>query len=374
MQKKKILIVFGTRPEAIKMAPVYIELKKSQQFDVKLLITAQHRQLLDGVLNFFKISADYDLDIMKDNQDLFDITANVLIKIKPILAEEKPDIILVHGDTTTSFVASLAAFYLKIPVGHVEAGLRTFNIYSPFPEEMNRTLTTRIAKYYFAPTQTTRNNLLNEGIADENVLVCGNTVIDGLFMAIKLLDKNALKKQLKDQFNFDIENKYILITAHRRENFGDNFKKIFEAISDLAKQYMDYNFIYPVHPNPNVKNMAHEMLGENSNVYLIPPQEYDMFTFLISESEIILTDSGGIQEEAPSLNKPVLVLRDTTERPEALEAGCLKLVGADKKLIISEVSKLLTDKGYYNEMAGKKNPYGDGTTSIQIRNYLEAKL
>jgi UDP-N-acetylglucosamine 2-epimerase (non-hydrolysing) len=371
MNLKKVIVVMGTRPEAIKMASIYLALKESLLFEVKLLITAQHRELLDGVLEFFELTPDYDLDIMKDNQDLFDITTNVMNKIKEVYFIEKPDLVLTQGDTTTTFVSSLAAFYMKIKVGHIEAGLRTGNKFSPYPEEMNRLMTSRLADFHFAPTEVAKNNLAKEGVPAEKLLVTGNTVIDALFLTLDMIDKEKIKQDLANKFAINFDNPFILITAHRRENFGKKMIEIFLAIKELAAKRLEMNFIYPVHPNPNVRDLAFEMLGKQDNIFLIEPQEYDVFTYLMAKSTLILSDSGGIQEEAPSLNKPVLVLRDTTERPEAIEAGCAKLVGYEKEIIIREVNKLLDNKDYYSKMANKGNPYGDGTTAKQIVEYLE---
>ncbi len=372
----KILTVFGTRPEAIKMAPLVKELNKVKEFESKVCVTAQHREMLDQVLEVFDIKPDYDLNIMKKNQDLFDVTSNILNGIKKILDDFKPDLVLVHGDTTTTFATALAAFYKKIDVGHVEAGLRTRNIYSPWPEEANRKLTGVLTKYHFAPTNTAKNNLLKEGIKEDNIVVTGNTVIDALFLVLEKIknDKNLENKIIKN-FPFSIlDSQFILITGHRRENFGEGFINICEAIKELALKYPDINFIYPVHLNPNVRKPVNEILFDVGNVYLIEPLDYLPFVYLMSKSYLILTDSGGIQEEAPSLGKPVLVMRDTTERPEAVEAGTVKLVGTDKEKIVYEVSKLIEEKQEYDKMSKANNPYGDGKASKKIIKFLREKI
>lgn len=368
---KKILIVFGTRPEAIKMAPLVKEFQKYPEFfETKICVSAQHRQMLDQVLRLFDITPDFDLDIMKPNQDLYDITANVLLGLKGVLATFKPDILFVHGDTTTTFTASLAAYYQKIEVAHVEAGLRTHNLYSPWPEEANRQLTSILAKYHFAPTQESQENLLQENINPKNILVTGNTVIDALFLTIEKIKSNPkLKQKLIEQIKlpFDIENvRFILVTGHRRENFGQGFINICEALKEIALQNPSINIVYPVHLNPNVLEPVTQILSGISNIYLIAPQEYEAFVFLMSHSHIILTDSGGVQEEAPSLGKPVLVMRDTTERPEALQAGTVKLVGTNKEKIIKELQMLLSSPEEYKIMAQAHNPYGDGGACQKI--------
>jgi len=384
---KKILIVFGTRPEAIKMAPVVNELVRSEGFkskmwEVKVCVTAQHREMLDQVLEIFDIKPDYDLNIMKPNQDLYNITSNILLGMKKVLDDFKPDLVLVHGDTTTTFATTLAAFYKKIDVGHVEAGLRTGNIYSPWPEEVNRKLTGALARYHFAPTKTAKENLLKEGIKEENIIVTGNTVIDALFLALEKIknDKN-LEKEIINKINSQftsyhspLTSHFILITGHRRENFGQGFINICEAIKDLAIKYPKINFIYPVHLNPNVRKPVNEILSDLENVFLIEPLDYLPFVYLMSKSYLILTDSGGIQEEAPSLGKPVFVMRDTTERPEAVEAGTVKLVGTDKEKIIKEVEKLLNNRNEYDKMSKAHNPYGDGKASERIVKFLKEKL
>jgi len=376
---KKILFIFGTRPEAIKVAPVINKLRKeNHNWEVSVCVTAQHREMLDQVLNIFNIKSDYDLNIMKQNQDLYDITSNILINIKGVLDDFQPDLVLVHGDTTTTFVSSLAAFYKKIEVGHIEAGLRTGNIYYPFPEEANRKLTTSLAKYHFAPTITAKENLLNEGIKKENIIVTGNTGIDALFLALDKIKKDKnLEKKIINKFSSSsplLNSQFILITAHRRESFGKGFINICEAIKELAIKYPKINFIYPVHLNPNVKRPVKEILSNIENIFLIEPLEYLEFVYLMSKSYLILTDSGGIQEEAPSLAKPVLVMRDTTERPEALEAGTVKLVGTDKDKIVNEVSRLIENKSEYDKMSKAINPYGDGKASKRIVKFLKEKF
>ena len=379
---KKILIVFGTRPEAIKMAPLVKELEK-EEFESKVCVTAQHREMLDQVLDIFDIRPDYDLNIMKQNQDLYDITANILIGIKKVLEDFKPDLVLVHGDTTTTFATTLASFYQKIDVGHVEAGLRTGNIYSPFPEEANRKLTGVLAKYHFAPTKTSKENLLKENLNEKNIIITGNTVIDALFLVLEKIkqDKNLEQKIISDinsqvknsQFSI-LNSQFILITGHRRENFGQGFIDICEAIKELAIKYPKINFIYPVHLNPNVQKPVNEILSNLNNVFLIKPLDYLPFIYLMSKSYLILTDSGGIQEEAPSLGKPVFVMRDTTERPEAVKAGTVKLVGTNKEKIVNEVSKLIKEKQEYDKMSKAINPYGDGKASKRIIEFLKDNL
>ncbi|MEA2011513.1 MAG: UDP-N-acetylglucosamine 2-epimerase (non-hydrolyzing), partial [Verrucomicrobiota bacterium] len=375
---KKVLIVFGTRPEAIKMAPLVKEFEKHKnEFEMKVCVTAQHREMLDQVLELFDIKADYDLDIMKQNQDLYDVTGRVLLGMRDVISEFEPDVILVHGDTTTTFSASLAGFYQKVSIGHVEAGLRTGKIYSPWPEEGNRKLTTQLATFNFAPTKLSKDNLLKESVAENSICVTGNTVIDALFMIIEKFNSDEkLKKDLFakiDRLGYEIkdERKIVLITGHRRENFGDGFLNICKAIKKLATQYNDVDFVYPMHLNPNVREPVNKILSDEENIYLIEPLEYESFLFLMSKSDIILTDSGGIQEEAPSLGKPVLVMRDTTERPEALEAGTVKLVGTDKEKIIKEVSILLSSQEEYNKMSKAYNPYGDGNACNRIIEFLK---
>lgn len=376
----KIMLVFGTRPEAIKMAPLVKELQKhSDKFETIVCVTGQHRQMLDQVLEIFNIKPDYDLNIMKQGQDLYDVTARVLIGMRDVLKEVRPDVVLVHGDTTTSTAAALAAFYQQIPVGHVEAGLRTHNIYSPWPEEMNRQITGRIATYDFAPTQLSRLNLISEGVSEDKITVTGNTVIDALHIVVDKIKKNKalgvkLEAVLKDA-GYDINRlvngkKLVLITGHRRENFGEGFISICRAIKTLTEKYPDVDFVYPMHLNPNVRKPIHEVFGTklNSlvNMFFIEPLEYLAFVYLMEKSNIVLTDSGGIQEEAPGLGKPVLVMRDTTERPEALEAGTVKLVGTDYDTIIEKVSLLLDDAVYYDKMSKAINLYGDGNACARI--------
>ena len=385
---KKIMLVFGTRPEAIKMAPLVKEFQKHRDtFETVVCVTGQHRQMLDQVLDLFEITPDYDLDIMKQGQDLYDVTARVLTGMRDVLADARPDVVLVHGDTTTSTAAALAAFYQQIPVGHVEAGLRTHNIYSPWPEEMNRQITGRIATFNFAPTSLSRQNLLAEGIADESITVTGNTVIDALHWVVDKIRKDSslnleLAAQLKEA-GYDVNRlachserseesprRLVLITGHRRENFGEGFISMCTAIKDLTARYPDVDFVYPMHLNPNVRKPIHEVFGEDlsnlGNMFFIEPLEYLSFVYLMEKACIVLTDSGGIQEEAPGLGKPVLVMRDTTERPEALEAGTVKLVGTDYHKILDEVSLLLDDQSTYEKMSKAVNPYGDGMACGRI--------
>jgi UDP-N-acetylglucosamine 2-epimerase (non-hydrolysing) len=376
---KNVLIVFGTRPEAIKMVPVVREFKKhGESFNTAVCVTGQHREMLDQVLNFFEIEPDFDLNIMKAGQDLHDITSRVILGMRDVLEKFNPDVVLVHGDTTTSCITALSAFYKQIPVAHVEAGLRTNNIYSPWPEEVNRQLTARIATFNFPPTELSKQNLLRENVEEEKICVTGNTVIDVLHLVLEKIDKDKkmqkemnreIKLLLGTSFNFGID-RFILITGHRRENFGKGFLDICEAIKILAKKYSNVHFVYPVHLNPNVQRPVYELLGYLNNIHLIDPQEYLNFVFLMSKSYLVLTDSGGIQEEAPGLGKPVLVMRDSTERPEAVEAGTVKLVGTNKKLIVDEISKLLEDQDYFNKMAKANNPYGDGNASKRIVTHL----
>jgi len=419
---KKVLLVFGTRPEAIKMAPLVKEFQKHpENFETKVCVTAQHREMLDQVLELFEIVPDYDLNIMKQGQDLYDVTALVIVGMRDVLKEAQPDVVLVHGDTTTSTTAALAAFYQQIPVGHVEAGLRTHNIYSPWPEEMNRQITGRIATYHFSPTPLSKQNLLAEGISEDKIHVTGNTVIDALYWVInKMKTDSTLEKTITDKLiNFGLPKeklaswqefarrdegaptqphapvrKLVLITGHRRENFGQGFLNICEAIKELAEQHPDVDFVYPMHLNPNVRNAISDVFGEEvistdkekhdsatpstrgkqphaSNTYFIEPLDYLPFVYLMSSSYLVLTDSGGIQEEAPGLGKPVLVMRDTTERPEALESGTVKLVGTDKFMIIREVSLLINEPKAYEAMSKANNPYGDGLACRRIIKYIE---
>jgi len=364
----KVLSVFGTRPEAIKMAPLVNQLKQDAAFDSRVCVTGQHREMLDQVLKLFEIKPEYDLAIMKPGQDLYDVTTSILLNIKPVLREFQPDIVLVHGDTSTTFAAALACYYEKIAVGHVEAGLRTGNIYSPWPEEANRKLTGALTRLHFAPTQTSADNLLAERVAPEHIVITGNTVIDALLQVVAKIEGNAeLNQQFAAQFPFvQPERRMILVTGHRRESFGGGFEQICAALADIAKSFPDCDIVYPVHLNPNVKEPVHRLLSGVSNVHLIPPQDYLPFVYLMNRSYLVLTDSGGIQEEAPSLGKPVLVMRDTTERPEAVAAGTVKLVGTDKAKIVSEVTKLLTDSSYYESMSFAHNPYGDGNACSRI--------
>jgi len=408
---KKVMLVFGTRPEAIKMAPLVKEFQKyPEQFETIVCVTAQHREMLDQVLDLFEIKPDFDLNLMKQGQDLYDVTSRVLLGMRDVLTEVKPDLVLVHGDTTTSTASALAAFYQQIPVGHVEAGLRTHNLYSPWPEEANRQMTGRLATYHFSPTETSKQNLLAEGIKEENIFVMGNTVIDALYMVLNQIKNRfdlkeqveaklllcGLKKEVVEHYMMrdlatadrspltkghslqTTENRrLVLITGHRRENFGDGFLNICNAIRQLAETYPDVDFVYPMHLNPNVRKPIQEVFGSTDNgqlsienVHFIEPLEYLPFVYLMSHSHLVLTDSGGIQEEAPGLGKPVLVMRDTTERPEAVDAGTVKLVGTDKNAIISEVARLLDDNVYYNSMAKANNPYGDGKACARIINEL----
>ena len=383
---KKIMLVFGTRPEAIKMAPLVKEFQKHPEtFQTIVCVTGQHREMLDQVLHLFGIKPDYDLNIMKQGQDLYDVTSRVLLGMRDVLKEANPDVVLVHGDTTTSTASALAAFYQQIPVGHVEAGLRTHDIYSPWPEEMNRLITGRIATYHFSPTALSKQNLLDEGINEEAITVTGNTVIDALYMVV---DKIKSDKQLGEELEtllresgYDVNRlngtrKLVLITGHRRENFGEGFISMCRAIKALTEKYPNVDFVYPMHLNPNVRKPIHEVFGEDlsdlDNMFFIDPLEYLSFVYLMEKSTIVLTDSGGIQEEAPGLGKPVLVMRDTTERPEALEAGTVKLVGTDYDKIVNEVSALLDDMDYYDRMSKAVNPYGDGLACHRICNSLNS--
>ena len=381
---KKIMLVFSTRPEAIKMAPLVKEFQKQpEQVETVVCVTGQHREMLDQVLRIFDIHPDYDLNIMKQGQDLYDVTAHVLTGLRDVLKEVKPDVVLVHGDTTTSTASALAAFYQQILVAHIEAGLRTHNIYSPWPEEMNRLLTGRLATYHFSPTPLSRNNLIKESVDDRNIIVTGNTVIDALYWVVdkikndKVLDSELVKVLVKAGYDVNRLNggkKLVLITGHRRENFGDGFIHMCTAIKDLTRKYPDVDFVYPMHLNPNVRKPIHEVFGEDlsglGNMFFIEPLEYLSFVYLMEKSTIVLTDSGGIQEEAPGLGKPVLVMRDTTERPEALDAGTVKLVGTDYDRIVNEVSVLIDDKVAYEKMSKAVNPYGDGLACKRIVNAL----
>lgn len=379
------MLVFGTRPEAIKMAPLVKEFQKdTDKFKTIVCVTGQHRQMLDQVLELFDIKPDYDLNIMKQGQDLYDVTARVLVGMRDVFEKSKPDVVLVHGDTTTSTAAALAAFYKQIPVGHIEAGLRTHNIYSPWPEEMNRQITGRIATYDFAPTPLSRENLLKENVSEDKIIVTGNTVIDALYWVVSKMKKDealnhCLQKVLSDA-GYDVNRlangkKLVLITGHRRENFGEGFISMCKAIKTLTEKYSEVDFVYPMHLNPNVRKPIHEVFGENlkglGNMFFIEPLEYLSFVYLMEKSHIVLTDSGGIQEEAPGLGKPVLVMRDTTERPEALSAGTVKLVGTDYDKIIKEVSILLDDDIHYETMSKAVNPYGDGRACERIVKIFE---
>jgi len=382
------MLVFGTRPEAIKMAPLVKEFQKyPETFETIVCVTGQHREMLDQVLHLFEIQPDYDLNIMKQGQDLYDVTARVLVGMRDVLKDAQPNIVLVHGDTTTSTAAALAAFYQQIPVGHVEAGLRTHNIYSPWPEEMNRLITGRIATYNFSPTQLSRQNLLKENVSDNMITITGNTVIDALYWVVdKIKNNNMLNEELKNvllQAGYDVTRldqgqKLVLITGHRRENFGDGFINMCTAIKDLTLKYPKVDFVYPMHLNPNVRKPIREVFGENlsnlENMFFIEPLEYLSFVYLMEKSTIVLTDSGGIQEEAPGLGKPVLVMRDTTERPEALDAGTVKLVGTDYQKIMDEVSILLDNKDVYERMSKAVNPYGDGLACERIVKELSENL
>lgn len=370
--RKKILVVFGTRPEAIKMVPVVKKIgDEPGYFELKVCVTAQHREMLDQVMQIFDVKADYDLNVMKPNQDLYTLTANVLTGLGEVIRDFTPGLVLVHGDTTTSFCAALAAFYQQVPVGHVEAGLRTGNIYSPWPEEINRKLTGAITRYHFAPTEFARQNLLAEGVRD-HIYVTGNTVIDALLMALHMIRSRSEMLQEVQQvislsgFKPDPERRMILITGHRRENFGEGFIHICKAIKRLAEKYPDFDLVYPVHFNPNVRKPVFDLLGHLSNVYLIEPIEYLPFIYLMEQSYLVLTDSGGIQEEAPSLGKPVIVMRNTTERPEAVEAGTVLLAGTDEDAIVGMVSRLINDPHHYQVMSRAHNPYGDGHASERI--------
>ncbi len=377
---KKVLLVFGTRPEAIKMAPLVKAFENEPTIESKVCVTAQHREMLDQVLEMFDIEPDFDLNIMKNGQDLYDITSKVLLGLRDVFEEFKPDIVLVHGDTTTSSAASLAAFYSRIKVGHIEAGLRTGNIYSPWPEEGNRLITGVLANYHFAPTNQSKENLLIENKKNDAIIVTGNTVIDALFLTLEKINNNksiknkiieTLKKEIKNSF-FDMdEANIILVTGHRRENFGEGFINICEALKEIAQNNPHFEIIYPVHLNPNVRKPVNDILTGIDNVYLIEPLEYETFVYLMSKSYFIITDSGGVQEEAPSLGKPVLVMRDTTERPEALEAGTVKLVGTNKEKIVTEANNLIINISDYENMSKAHNPYGDGKACQRIVEFIK---
>ena len=373
---KRVLLVFGTRPEAIKMAPLVKVLQQdTEHFETKVCVTAQHRQMLDQVLEVFGIVPEYDLNIMAPGQDLYDITSKVLLGLRDVLKDFAPDVVLVHGDTTTSMAAGLAAFYQQIKVGHVEAGLRTYDMLSPWPEEMNRQVTDRLCHYYFAPTRQSEENLLRENINKSRIFVTGNTVIDALLMAFDIIGRSPVKQQelheiLKGKGYAVTDREYILVTGHRRENFGEGFLHICKAIKEIAFQHSEMDIVYPVHLNPNVQRPVYELLSGLSNVYLIDPLDYLPFIYAMQHSKLLLTDSGGVQEEAPSLGKPVLVMRDTTERPEAVTAGTVKLVGTDCNAIISNVDELLRNKELYRMMSETHNPYGDGHACERIREAL----
>ncbi|RUO37112.1 UDP-N-acetylglucosamine 2-epimerase (non-hydrolyzing) [Aliidiomarina taiwanensis] len=376
----KVLSVFGTRPEAIKMAPLVKALEADSFFDAKVAVTAQHREMLDQVLELFEITPDYDLNLMKSGQDLYDITSGVLLGLRVVLKEFQPDMVLVHGDTATTFAATLAAFYQQIPVGHVEAGLRTGNMYSPWPEEANRVLTGRLAALHFAPTERNRAALLDDKVPDESITVTGNTVIDALQWVVEKIDNSV---ELKNNINSTLENsglktevldkRYVLVTGHRRENFGSGFESICEALRDLASANPETHFIYPVHLNPNVQEPVKRLLGGFDNVHLISPLGYEPFVHLMQHSYLVLTDSGGVQEEAPGLGKPVLVMRDSTERPEAVEAGTVRLLGTDAEVIRDAVQELLDNDTLYARMSQAHNPYGDGKASERILTFMKAK-
>ena len=371
------MLVFGTRPEAIKMAPLYHALKACpEQFETQVCVTAQHRQMLDQVLRVFEITPDIDLNLMKAGQDLYDVTASVLLGMRDVLRQHKPDALLVHGDTTTSLAAALAGFYAGVPVGHVEAGLRTYDMYAPFPEEFNRQVASKVTRWHFAPTELSQQNLLSERVDEDQITVTGNTVIDALFWVLARIDSDAgrqteLTDFLNDRLSFAWQTeRFVLITGHRRENFGDGFLQICESLKDLAARYPNVHLVYPVHLNPNVQQPVKSLLAELPNVHLIEPLDYEPFVYLLKHSHIVLTDSGGIQEEAPSLGKPVLVMRDVTERPEAIDAGTVILVGANRERIVATVSELMENEATYKRMSRAHNPYGDGNACERIINVL----
>ena len=374
---KKIMLVFGTRPEAIKMAPLYHALKACpEQFETQVCVTAQHRQMLDQVLRVFEITPDIDLNLMKAGQDLYDVTASVLLGMRDVLRQHKPDALLVHGDTTTSLAAAMAGFYAGVPVGHVEAGLRTHDVYAPFPEEFNRQVASKVTRWHFAPTEFSQQNLLNERVDEDQISVTGNTVIDALLWVLARIDSDAgrqaeLTRFLDDRLPFAWQSeRFVLITGHRRENFGDGFSQICEALKDLAARYQNVHFVYPVHLNPNVQQPVKSLLADLPNVHLIEPLDYEPFVYLLKHSHVVLTDSGGIQDEAPSLGKPVLVMRDVTERPEAVDAGTVILVGANRERIVANVSELLENEATYKRMSRAHNPYGDGKACERIIDVL----
>jgi UDP-N-acetylglucosamine 2-epimerase (non-hydrolysing) len=369
---RKVMLVFGTRPEAIKMAPLYHALSESSDFQTTICVTAQHRQMLDQVLKVFEVSVDIDLDLMKPGQDLFDVSASVLLGMREVFLRHRPDIVLVHGDTTTTLATAMAAFYSGVPVGHIEAGLRTYDINAPFPEEFNRQVTSKLTRWHFAPTSLSKRNLLAENVPDKAITVTGNTVIDALNWVLGRIEakperRSAIVNFLSDRLPFNWrESRYILITGHRRENFGDGFSQICQGIKELAKRYPGVHFVYPVHLNPNVQQPAKEILSGLVNVHLIEPLDYEPFVFLLKHSHIVLTDSGGIQEEAPSLGKPVLVMRDVTERQEAIDAGTVRLVGASRERIVENISELLDNEESFRLMSTAHNPYGDGKACTRI--------
>lgn len=374
----KVLSVFGTRPEAIKMAPLVKALESDNYFNSKVAVTAQHREMLDQVLELFDIKPDFDLNLMEPGQDLYDITSKVLLGLRDVISEFKPDLVLVHGDTATTFAATLAAFYQQVAVGHVEAGLRTGNMYSPWPEEANRVLTGRLARWHFAPTERNKQALLAEKVSNEYIAITGNTVVDALHMVVKkITESSALRQQIAETLKNSglplnvVDQQYILVTGHRRENFGKGFESICSALHDLAIANPDTHFIYPVHLNPNVQEPVKRLLGKLSNVHLIEPLGYEPFVYLMQHAYLVLTDSGGVQEEAPGLGKPVLVMRDTTERPEAVEAGTVRLLGTDTNLIHAAVQELLDDKEIYQKMSKAHNPYGDGKASERILAFIK---
>lgn len=372
----KTLVIFGTRPEAIKLAPLIKRLQQDPDFVLTVCVTAQHRQMLDQVLNLFEITPDFDLNLMQDGQDLTELTARMLTALKPVFATVKPDLVLVHGDTTTTFTASLASFYHKTPIAHIEAGLRTGNRFFPFPEEANRLLTAVLADYHFAPTETAKQHLLREGVAEHRIWVTGNTVIDGLFNALQKIRQNPpLAETLAARYPFlDANKKMILVTGHRRESFGEGFEQICQAIAELAERYPQTQIVYPVHLNPNVSEPVNRWLGKLDNVFLLEPQDYLPFVYLMDKAYLVLTDSGGIQEEAPALAKPVLVMRESSERTEAIEAGTVRLVGTDKVRIMAEVERLLNDNHAYSAMAQARNPYGDGRACERIITHLKQQF
>ncbi len=374
--RTKVLVIFGTRPEAIKMSPVIKELERSRRLETRVCVTAQHREMLDQVLELFSITPHYDLDVMRPGQDLFDVTTKVMEGLKPVLDEFHPDLLLVHGDTTTSFVAALAAFYRGIEVGHVEAGLRTYNLKAPWPEEANRQLTGRLTTYHFAPTETAKGHLESEQLYSNNILVTGNTVIDALLWVSEQVTAEGERERIKARlvelgYRREESQRLLLVTGHRRENFGEGFLHICEALRTIAERHPELDIVYPVHLNPNVQKPVYETLGDTGNIVLIEPLDYRPFTYLMNECDIVLTDSGGIQEEAPSLGKPVLVMRETTERPEAVEAGTVRLVGTDVRKIVDSVEDLLSDEEAYRCMSRAHNPYGDGKAAARIREFLE---